>query len=551
MTMTYLGRAGARAGVLAVLAGACIWGCSGGSSPASSGTGTSGNAGVNGGGGSGTSTSGNSGTGGSGSAAATGSSGGTGASGASGTAGTGAAGASAASGASGTAGTGAAGASAASGASGNGETGTTGATGASGNSGTGTGTAGASGASATDASATGSSGSSSATTGSTSGAPSGAVAFDAAGVVVTGLRGIASGAKSTINLHNGGQAAVMVTKLAFSGTSSLAANKSGAGAIYNVATPTMQTLFQTTVTLPATIMPGADLPISVEMTTAGATLPAEPPGPAPYDGGSNLFTDTLTATLSSGSAVASVYGLLLVQDSAVAAPPGGFAAFTSGYEATLGQILTTLGYQVNVGAAQTDWNPNTAMVATMLATSNPPTANEIQTAGGNLFMKAGAGMVSITVVARFSPQGSLDFGWYTPGGATPTRTKVGTMQLQSDPQTSDMARMVYPPLMGLVSTGATGSTTTFDPGSGSFGIWIYSDQQTQEFNEGGTKTNGDYDYSQDALNSPANVHRVKTFPLADSTGTAIPQSYLVAVEEASNGDYQDYVFVLSNVSVSP
>jgi hypothetical protein len=246
-----------------------------------------------------------------------------------------------------------------------------------------------------------------------------------------------------------------------------------------------------------------------------------------------------------------VYGLLLVQDAAVAAPPGGFGAFTSGYEATLGQILTTLGYQVNVGMAQTDWNPNTAMVATMLAMSNPPTANEIQTAGGNLFTKAGAGMVSITVVARFSPQGSLDFGWYTPAGAAPTRTTVGTMQLQSDPQTSDMARMVYPPLMGLVSTGAAGSTTTFDPGSGSFGIWINSDQQTQQFNEGGTKSNGDYDYSQDALNSPANVHRVKTFPLADSTGTAIPQSYLVAVEEASNGDYQDYVFVLSNVSVSP
>jgi hypothetical protein len=47
------------------------------------------------------------------------------------------------------------------------------------------------------------------------------------------------------------------------------------------------------------------------------------------------------------------------------------------------------------------------------------------------------------------------------------------------------------------------------------------------------------------------VHRVKVFPLADATGTAIPQSYLVAVEEASNGDYQDYVFVLSNVNLAP
>ncbi|MGD0676340.1 MAG: hypothetical protein ABSC94_13050 [Polyangiaceae bacterium] len=342
-----------------------------------------------------------------------------------------------------------------------------------------------------------------------------------------------------------------VTKLAFSGTISLAANKTGGGATYSMQTPTNQELFQATTTLPATIMPNADLPITVQMTTTGATLPADPPGPAPYDSGSNLFTDTLTATLSTGSATATVYGLLLVQNPAAITPPPGAATFVGGYESTLGQILTTTGYQVNVGAAQTDWNPNTAMVATMLSMSNPAAPGEITTAGGNLFVKAGAGMVTMTVLARFSPQGSLGFGWYTPGGATPMTTTVGTMQLASDTQTSDLARMVYPPLMGTTSTGAAGSTASFDPGSGSFGIWVYSDQLTQKFNEGGTKTNGDYDYSEDSLNSPANVHRVKTFPLADASGTAIPQSYLIAIEEASNGDYQDYVFVISNVSIAP
>jgi hypothetical protein len=545
---THFERAGARWALRAVLAGGCIWGCSGGGTGGSSGTATSGNGAETGSGvASGASSTTGNGISGSSGASSTsgtaGSAGGSGATGGSASSGTGASGTAGTGGGSGSSGTGASGAnnagSGSSGTSGTAASGTSGAT-----SGSPTGDGGSSGSSAT----TGGTGSSGA---SGTSAPSGAASFGADRVVVTGLRGITAAAKSTINLHNGGQTAVTLTKLAFSGTISLAANKSGGGATYSVQTPTNQSLFQASATLPATIMPGADLPISVQMTTTGATLPAEPPGPSPYDSGSNLFTDTLTATLSSGSAVASVYGLLLVQDSAVAAPPGGFAGFTSGYESTLGQILTTLGYQVNVGAAQTDWNPNTAMVATMLSSSNPPAPNEIQTAGGNLFTKAGAGMVTMTVVARFSPQGSLDFGWYTPGGAAPTRTKVGTMQLQSDAQTSDMARMVYPPLTGLTSTGAAGSTVTFDPGSGSFGIWIYSDQQTQEFNEGGTKTNGDYDYSQDALNSPANVHRVKTFPLADATGTAIAQSYLIAVEEASNGDYQDYVFVISNVGVAP
>ncbi len=514
---THIGRAGARGGMVIALASACIWSCgtSGGSaSPTGSGSD-------------------NSGTGGSSAAASSASNGG-------GTASGGGSGVSSGTGTGGSS-TGGGGSSVSS-------------VGSSSDTGGGAASSSAATVSGGDGGGTGSSGSSSgspSSSGSTGTAPSGAVAFDSSRVVVTGLRGLATpAAKTMVNLHNGGSTAVTVTKLAFGGTTSLAANKTGGGAEYSMQTPTGQTLFETSATLPATIMPGADLAVSVQMTTSGAMLPAAPPGPAPYDSGCNLMTDTLTATLSAGSATATVYGLLLEPDSAVAAPPGGFSAFTSGYEATLGQILTTLGYQVNVGAAQTSWNPNTAMVATMLSLSNPPAPGEVTTAGGALFVKAGAGMVTITVVARFSPQGSLPFGWYTPGAGTPMTTTVGTMQLQSDPQTSDLARIVYPPLTGTVSTGAAGSTKTFDPGSGSFGLWIYSDQMTQKFNEGGTKTNGDYDYSQDSLNSPANVHRVKVFPLADATGTAIPQSYLIAVEEASNGDYQDYVFVLSNVTLA-
>jgi hypothetical protein len=114
----------------------------------------------------------------------------------------------------------------------------------------------------------------------------------------------------------------------------------------------------------------------------------------------------------------------------------------------------------------------------------------------------------------------------------------------ADAQTSDKARMIYPPL-------AAGSMTSFDPGAAPFGIWVYSDQKTQKFDEGGNAINGDWDYSQDALNSPSNVHRIKSYPLKDAAGTAIPRSYLVAVEEAGNGEYQDYVFVLGNVMPMP
>ncbi len=330
----------------------------------------------------------------------------------------------------------------------------------------------------------------------------GSVTFNADRVIVTGVRNTTTPpAQSVVSLHNGGQTAVQISSLAVSG-----ANAS---------------LFQVNASLPATIMPGADMQITVEMMTSGPTLPA---APANFNDGSNLLTAELTATSSAGSSQASVYGLVLIQDN---------------YEPTLGQILTTLGYNLNVGQAQNDWNPNTSMIATNL----PGIETNSDEVAAPLFVKAGSSNVTMSVVARFSPVGVLPYGWY-PSTNSATRTTVGTMSMIADAQTSNKARMVYPPLVA-------GSAASFDPGSGPFGLWVYSDQKTQEFGEGGNMTNGDYDFTQDALNSPAGVHRVKTYPLKDATGMAIPQSFLVAVEEAGNGDYQDYVFVLGNVNVAP
>lgn len=347
--------------------------------------------------------------------------------------------------------------------------------------------------------------STSSSTGNGTTSPAGSVAFAADRVVVTGVRSTATpAAQSVITLHNAGASAVQVTALSLGGANA---------ALFEVVTP-----------VPATIVAGANLQVTVQMTTTGAGLPALPPGPAPYDAGSNLLTGTLTATWASGTAQANVYGLLLVQDN---------------YEPTLGQILTTLGYPLDVGQAQNDWNPNTSMMAANL----PGIETGTDEVAAPYFVKASPGNVTMTVAARFSPVGLLPYGFF-PSGSSTARTTVGSMSMITDAQTSDKARMVYPPL-------ATGSATTFDPGSGPFGIWVYSDQKRRKYNEGGNPANGDYDFTVDALNTPANVHRVKTYPLKDKTGAIVPQNYLLAVEEAANGDYQDYVFVLGNVNVSP
>jgi hypothetical protein len=477
------GRA-ARGVLWSVLAGASIWSCSAGSGPAPPEVTTTdgGGAGTEGG------------TVAPGREAGTGSSGGSGASGSSGTSSSG--GSSGGSGASGSSNGGAGGgdAGASSGAEG------------------GTGTDGGTGGESVD------------------------VAFNPARGIVTGVRGVTSSpAVQTVQLHNGGLAAVQVTGLAISATAQLTLTEAGSAVGATSAPVAGAPLLQIVnpPTLPATLGAGTDLPVSVQLMTNGANLPAPPSN---FNLGSVLLSATLTATLGAGDAQASVFGLVLSQ---------------ANYEPTLGQILITVGYKLNVGQAQNNWNPNTSMTATTLPGSEA-SSDEVN---APLFVKAGPGSVAMTVVARFSPVGTLPFGWYSSGTAKcPTGcTTVGTMSMLTDVQTSDKARMVYPPVSaGTSATYAPGLSTTFDPGAAPFGIWINSDQATNKFNEGGNPVNGDYDYSEDALNVPApGVHRIKSYPLKDATGTAVPRSFLVAVEEAANGDYQDYVFVLGNVGIAP
>ena len=250
--------------------------------------------------------------------------------------------------------------------------------------------------------------------------------------------------------------------------------------------------------VPVSVGAGMDLVVTVQMVTTASNLPA---APADKNVGSTFLSATLTATVGATPTTAAVYGLLLIQDN---------------YEPTLGQILVALGYKLNVGKAQNNWNPNTSM----MAVDFPGVEAGTDEVAAPLFVKAGTGLVTLTIAARFSPVGALPYGWY-PSASVATLNTVGTLSMMTDAQTSNKARMVYPPLQA-------GSATTFDPGSASFGLWIYSDQKTEKYNEGGNVINGDYDYTQDGPNAPVGVHRVKSYPLKNSTGTAVPHEFLVA-----------------------
>jgi len=321
------------------------------------------------------------------------------------------------------------------------------------------------------------------------------------GAILTGVRDVASPTVTQpVVVHNGGAVDLMLTALTIDGTNRAAFKINNA--------PQM----------PALLAAGGSLPLSVQVMTSGGALPAAPA----QDAGGTVLVATLSATAGATSAQVNLFGVILT---------------TATHEVTLGQILQTLGYKLNVGAAQNNANPNSGGTAQTL----PRIESGTDEIAAPLFKKGPTGSVTLLPVARFSPKGPMPFGWY-PAGSPSMRKQVAEMASMSDAQTSDMARTMLPPIAGAA---------TFDPGVGAFGVWVYTDQLSQKYDSGGTTSNGDYAYSEDGPNAPANVHRFKAYPLKNASGEVVTGSYLLAVEEAANGDYQDYVFVLSNVTVAP
>jgi fibronectin type 3 domain-containing protein len=177
-------------------------------------------------------------------------------------------------------------------------------------------------------------------------------------------------------------------------------------------------------------------------------------------------------------------------------------------EPALNDVLGTLGYKVNVG-----W---TNLAGGMQATAKGDEILE------PLFVKAGTADPTMTPLAQYAPREDLPFGWYTGDGATADRRKLGSIDIDG-----------YQSLLPAMSPG---STPSFDPGTAKFGFYYFSNT----FQRIG--------YTEDRLNSPASdAHRARIYPAKNRAGVAITNAYIVAFEDASNGDYQDYLFLVTGV----
>ncbi len=187
------------------------------------------------------------------------------------------------------------------------------------------------------------------------------------------------------------------------------------------------------------------------------------------------------------------------------------AGFEGNDEPSLQSVVNTLGIGINVG-----WT-------TLTNTTNPdPIGDEIET---ELWEKATDAPVTLTPVARYSPAEELPYGWYTNQQNTQQLNFIDTLE-----NSVENAQTLFPPSITGIKA--------FDPQDNVFGIFV----QSLSF--------GRNSFTQDQLNSGGVAHRTRIYPNKDRNGNLIENSYLITFEDASNGDYQDYVFILDNATPS-
>ena len=182
-------------------------------------------------------------------------------------------------------------------------------------------------------------------------------------------------------------------------------------------------------------------------------------------------------------------------------------------EPPLQAVVDTLGYAIDVGGDEL-----------VLGTDPAPIGDEVP---ASLFRKVGAGPVTITPVARYSPAEMLPFGYYTLQTDAPVLHQVGVLSREmSESQT----------LNPELAEGAE----SFEPETEPFGFYVDS----QFFKR--------VSYTQDKFNKADGqvAHAARVYPLKNREGQSLANAYLVAFEDASNGDYQDYVFVVTNVELA-
>ncbi|MDQ3458753.1 MAG: choice-of-anchor D domain-containing protein [Deinococcota bacterium] len=189
-------------------------------------------------------------------------------------------------------------------------------------------------------------------------------------------------------------------------------------------------------------------------------------------------------------------------------------------EPTLQEVVATLGYTIDIGSDELEFGQDPA-----------PLGDEVLVPR---FRRAGPGEVGLRPVARYSPDELVPFGYYTFDTSADTSADASAGVISY----SQVAQIEVGQDQTLNPAIVPGGESSFDPGDADFGVYVRS----QHF--------GYTTHTEDHLNTaqPQLPHAVRVYPIRDRSGEEVANSYLLAFEDWRNGDFQDYVFVISNVA---
>ncbi len=219
-----------------------------------------------------------------------------------------------------------------------------------------------------------------------------------------------------------------------------------------------------------------------------------------------------TADATTGTALAS---------QAVSLSGIGAAGLGGSNQPSLARILRAYNIPTIVGEG-----PNDSAEASDSIYPNPPDASSQEVPLQRL-VKAGAGPVSINVLASFTASGAEPYtlGYYTAG--TPT----AKTELFYTPAGESQSTYVQPQ-----------GSTSFDPGSGAFGMYFVTPSRTG--------------YSEDAYNTYDTTvpRKFRFFPMETPAGVVVPNTYVMTSTEYYQPvgyDFTNLVAVISNVTAAP
>lgn len=190
----------------------------------------------------------------------------------------------------------------------------------------------------------------------------------------------------------------------------------------------------------------------------------------------------------------------------------GLKAFEGKNEPPLDRIVKALGMELDVGGTQLSLNTKEDIIG-----DSVPAAR---------FRGMEGRMVRVTPVARFSPPGKVPFGIVFKDEEL---TEWGLLD-NSDDSRPDNHQCLFPGMNG--------------------GIYAIEKEAPKEPFAFYMKGHMYVSFTDIALASKAPIkHTARVYPVKKFQGRDLENSYLVGFEEAKNGDYQDAVFLLENVTV--